>query len=338
MDAMTARAEQIETFLASTEWAQSARQLVAGDASNRRYDRLTRADRHTAILMDAPPDKGEDVRPFIRIANYLTDSGLSAPKIYAQDEVNGLLIIEDLGDDLFATLMQDDPSVEVPLYRAAVDALIQLHDTGPLDLPLCDSDWFRTMNALIFDWYATGTPDDQVAAFHDAFAPLATRLDTDSKVVILRDYHAQNLLWLPDRNGVARVGQLDFQDALLGHPAYDLVSILQDARRDVDPRIEATMIDRYLSGTGADREPFMAAYAILGAQRNLCILGIFARLCQRDGKPHYVDLIPRVWAYVQRDLAHPALTDVAAVLAPILPRPTKEFLESMKARCATSPS
>jgi aminoglycoside/choline kinase family phosphotransferase len=154
MDALTPRAQQIETFLASTKWAQSGRQLVAGDASNRRYDRLTRADRRTAILMDAPADKGEDVRPFIRIAKYLNDCGLSAPIVYAHDEANGLLIIEDLGDDLFATLMQDDPSVEVPLYQVAVDALIQLHEAAPLDLPLCDSVWFRTMNNLIFDWYA----------------------------------------------------------------------------------------------------------------------------------------------------------------------------------------
>lgn len=335
---MTTRADQIEAFLATTNWAACHRTLVAGDASNRRYDRLTDSNGNTAILMDAPPDKGEDVRPFVRIAKYLTDSGLSAPVVYAQDETRGLLVIEDLGDDLFASLLADDQSLEIPLYEAAVDALIKLHETRPLALPNCDSAWFRTMNSLIFDWYAQDIDARDVAAFHDTFLPLAEMVDAGPKVVILRDYHAQNLLWLPDRKGVARVGQLDFQDALLGHPAYDMVSILQDARRDVDPGLEALMIDRYLARTGADQISFMTAYAVLGAQRNLCILGIFARLCLRDGKSHYVDLIPRVWAYVQRDLAHPALSELATVLAPLLPHPTPEFLEELKSRCATTPS
>jgi aminoglycoside/choline kinase family phosphotransferase len=146
--------------------------------------------------------------------------------------------------------------------------------------------------------------------------------------VILRDYHAQNLLWMPERAGIAAVGQLDFQDALLGHPAYDLVSILQDARRDVDPAIEIEMIDLYLSKTDLDRDDFLRSYAILGAQRNLCILGIFARLARRDGKPHYVDLIPRVWDYVQRNLKHPALVPLAKTLN--LPEPTAAFLQSLK--------
>lgn len=335
---MTTRADQIEAFLATTDWADCYRTLVAGDASNRRYDRLTDANGRTAILMDAPPDKGEDVRPFVRVAEYLKNGGLSAPVIHAQDEARGLLVIEDLGDDLFASLLAHDPSLEVPLYEAAVDALIKLHETRPLALPHCDSVWMRRMNNLIFDWYAQGIDARDVAAFHDTFLPLAEMVDAGPKVVILRDYHAQNLLWLPDREGVARVGQLDFQDALLGHPAYDMVSVLQDARRQVDPSLEARMIDRYLARTGADRDSFMTAYAVLGAQRNLCILGIFARLCLRDGKSHYVDMIPRVWAYVQRDLAHPALSDLATVLAPLLRHPTLEFLEELKARCATTPS
>ncbi|NNE52052.1 MAG: phosphotransferase [Sulfitobacter sp.] len=338
MAELSDRTARMADFLAATPWAASNRTLVAGDASNRRYDRLTRPDGSTAILMDAPPEKGEDVRPFIRIANYLVASGLSAPKLLEADEAQGFLIIEDLGDDLYASLMALDASLEQPLYAAAIDVLVHLHRADPLDLPPCDPVWMAGMNRLIFDWYAQDTPTGARAAFDDAFRPLAQSLEETPKVVILRDYHAQNLLWLPDRQGVARVGQLDFQDALLGHPAYDVVSILQDARRDVSPLMETQMIDRYLAATGMDQSAFERAYAILGAQRNLCILGIFARLCQRDGKAHYVDLIPRVWNYVLRDLAHPDLARIAQVLGPILPEPTPDFLNRLKSRCATSPS
>jgi aminoglycoside/choline kinase family phosphotransferase len=322
------RTEKMNSFVGMSDWADSTQAFVAGDASNRKYLRLTKPNNATAILMDAPPEKGEDVRPFVRIAEYLLDNGLSAPQILAQDTENGFLIIEDLGDALFADLMANNPDQQRPLYRAATDALIHLHATPPMDLPPCDPAWLEKVNALIFDWYAPDTPASSIAAFHDAFRPLSNELEATGKVVILRDYHAQNLLWLPERTGVAAVGQLDFQDALLGHPAYDLVSILQDARRDVDPEIEAEMVERYLSKTGMPREPFLTAYAILGAQRNLCILGIFSRLCRRDGKPHYVDLIPRVWEYVQRNLAHPALAPLSETLQ--LPEPTPAFLKALK--------
>ncbi|MDF1727438.1 MAG: phosphotransferase [Sulfitobacter sp.] len=338
MAQLTPRETACAAFLQRTAWAGASRQLVAGDASNRRYDRLTRPDGSTAILMDAPPEKGEDVRPFVKLAHHLRKAGLSAPEVMEKDTNAGFLIIEDLGDDLFATLMARDPNLELPLYEAATDALIHLHSAPLPDLPPCDADWMERMNLLIFDWYSPETSAENRAAFHATFRPLAESVAAGPQVVILRDYHAQNLLWLPDRKGVARVGQLDFQDALLGHPAYDLVSILQDARRDVPEPIERAMIDQYLNATGSDRATFLRAYAILGAQRNLCILGIFARLCLRDGKGHYLPLIPRVWEYVQRDLSHPALQDLAALLRPILPEPTPDFLEDLKARCASFPS
>ena len=330
------RSNLLAEFLAATDWAESTQVLVAGDASNRKYTRLTRNDGRTAILMDAPPEKGEDVRPFVRIGNYLRDNGLSAPEIYAQNADTGFLIIEDLGDDLFASLMAQDATYERPLYKASVDALVHLHNAPALALPDCDPDWLEKMNGFIFDWYAPETDAVSVKAFHAAFRPLADLLQQSKKVVILRDYHAQNLLWLPERPRIANVGQLDFQDALLGHPAYDLVSILQDARRDVDPSIEAEMIDYYLAQTGLERNAFLTAYAILGAQRNLCILGIFARLCKRDGKPHYVDLIPRVWEFVMRNLAHPALAPLSETLS--LPEPTPSFLQALKDSCKTSRS
>jgi len=332
---MTDRAGQKQAFIDQAGWHDSAQTLIAGDASNRSYTRLTKDDGATAILMDAPPEKGEDVAPFVQIAQHLTDHALSAPLIYDHDTAAGFLLIEDLGDDLFARLMTEDPTSQIPLYTAAVDSLIALHAAPNPPLDPCDVDWLISMTDTVFDWYAPGDATAHMAAFETLFRPIATRLDQSSNVVILRDFHAENLLWLPDRKGVARVGLLDFQDALLGHPAYDLVSILQDARRDVDPKIERRMIDHYLSQTGTQRDSFEHAYAALGAQRNLRILGIFARLCLRDSKAHYVDMIPRVWDYVLRNLGHPALRELDAFIRDTLPDPTPDFLEHLKNRCAT---
>ena len=333
---MKNRSSALRDFIMEAGWGQATRSLLAGDASNRRYDRLTQADGTTAVVMDAPPDKGEDVRPFVAIATYLAAQGLSAPRIFAQDATNGFLLIEDLGDALFAQLMVDTPRMTSPLYAAATDLLIALHAADTPDLPLCDSGWLTDATGLVFDWYAQNNAAAE--PFNALFQPLAQSLDSTPRVVILRDFHAENLLWLPDRAGVSRVGLLDFQDALLGHPAYDLVSILQDARRDVAPEIEAEMIARYISETGADAEAFHRAYSLLGLQRNLRILGIFARLCLRDGKAHYVDLIPRVWRYVQRNLTHPDFGEIAEMLRDTLPEPTSAFLKELKSRCATHPT
>lgn len=329
------RSDLQATFVQTSGWAGSDSMTVAGDASNRRYERLTRADGQTAILMDAPPEKGEDVVPFVTLARHLTSNGFSAPDIYAQDPANGFLLIEDLGDDLFARLMQQDADRQGPLYTAATDVLVELHRKPTPDLPDCDADWLVSMTDTAFEWY---TPAGAaMAEFTDLFQPLAQRLGETPKVMILRDYHAENLLWLPDRTGVAQVGLLDFQDALLGHPAYDLVSVLQDARRNVRVDIEDAMITHYLHNSGTGATGFRTAYAVLGAQRNLRILGIFARLCLRDGKAHYVDLIPRVWTYIQRNLSHPELHDLAAFIERTLPPPSPEFLEQLKSRCATRP-
>ena len=335
---MRSRATQANEFIARSGWGQSRSTLLAGDASNRRYDRLTSPTGATVIFMDAPPNRGEDVRPFVRIAEYLLAIGLSAPKILNKDPDAGFLLIEDLGDALFARMMAADPKQESMLYRASTDVLIDLHRAGPLSLPICDAGWLTDMTEPAFEWYTGGSTDQIMQHFRDVFHPLAARLDMAQKVVILRDYHAENLLWLPERGGTENVGLLDFQDALLGHPAYDMVSILQDARRDVAPEIEAEMIGHYLNNTGADEAEFRAAYALLGVQRNLRILGIFARLCLRDGKPHYVDLIPRVWGYIVRNLTHPELAPLAAFIETALPYPTQDHLEHLKSQCATIPT
>lgn len=338
---MTDRKADLAAFIARAGWGRAKRKSLAGDASNRRYDRLEQPDGMNAVLMDAPPSKGENVRPFIRIARYLTGIGLSAPRIFALDETNGFLLIEDLGDDLFARLLADDQTAEKRLYKAAIDVLIHLHRAPPPALPAYDTATMAPLAALAFDWYqfgATGQVDAGAQAdFTAAFSDLLTPLDAMPRVLVQRDYHAENLLWLPDRRGAARVGLLDFQDAMLGHPAYDLVSVLQDARRDVDPALEQRMITYFLDQTPQDADDFKTAYAVLGAQRNLRILGVFTRLCLRDGKAHYVDLIPRVWGHIQINLAHPALASVTDILHAALPDPTPEVLSRLTSKCASCP-
>ena len=338
---MNDRSEQAREFIRNAGWQDATRTMLAGDASNRRYDRLELPGGRRAVLMDAPPEKGEDIRPFVQIATILTGAGLSAPKIFEQDAQRGFLLLEDLGDDLFVRVMSRDPASERPLYAAAVDVLSTLHAIHPPDLVRYDANRCTNLAALAFDWYLPGATgqvyENAKADFCAAFEPMLAPLDTVPGVLTQRDYHAENLLWLPDRSGPQRVGLLDFQDAMLGHPAYDLVSVLQDARRDVPLRMESEMVDRFLSATSRDQDKFHAAYAILGLQRNLRILGVFARLCLRDGKAHYVDLIPRVWGHVQTNLRHPVTTPIAKILKRTLPPPTPDNLERIKSRCATFP-
>lgn len=337
---MTERSTLAEAFLQTAGWGQARRTPLAGDASNRRYERLTLGGR-SAVLMDAAPERGEDVRPFRRIARHLRGLGLSAPAILAGDEAHGFLLLEDLGDDLFARVVARRPDLEDTLYAAAIDVLIALHDhPAPADLTPYDAPVMADMAALALDWYlpgATGTTTARRAEFHALIADLCRTHAPGTPVLIQRDYHAENLLWLPDRQGTARVGLLDFQDAMAGHPAYDLVSLLQDARRDVPAAVQEAMIQRYIAATGGEEGTFRTACAMLGAQRNLRILGVFARLAMRDGKAHYIDLIPRVWGYLQDDLAHPALAPLAGLLADLLPAPTAHRLQRIKAQCATIP-
>jgi len=333
------RTDQARRFVAASGWGSATVRPLAGDASNRRYDRLTTTDGKRAVLMDAPPDKGEDVRPFVQIAEYLTAQGLSAPAIYAQDPENGFLLIEDLGDRLFAREMAADPACQDTLYNGAVDVLVHLHAAQQPDLPAYSSDITVPLAALAYDWYQSSIDgalnDTAKSAFSAAFQKVIQPYDAGLNILIQRDYHAENLLWLPDRQGYARVGLLDFQDAMLGHRSYDLVSVLQDARRDVSPDTEGAMINRYIDSADCDHDAFHTAYAVFGLQRNLRILGVFARLCLRDGKAHYVDLIPRVWGHVQTNLQHDALVGVKQVVDTTLTAPTSEILNQIKEKCGT---
>jgi aminoglycoside/choline kinase family phosphotransferase len=301
-------------FLDANGWGGAKILPVAGDASFRRYFRAVVGDRR-AILMDAPPPH-EDPRPFIAVAQWLVEHDFAAPAIIASDLDQGLVLIEDFGDDRLREAVDAAPDEELALYAPAIDLLVRLaeHPAGPI--PPYDRAVLKREAGLFVEWYcpAVGIEPD-LAGWAAAWEAVFDHAIADTPVTVLRDYHAENLMLVgPERS----LGLLDFQDALAGHPAYDLVSLLQDARRTVDPAVETAMLDRYRAATGAD-EAFMNAYHVLGAQRNAKILGIFTRLWKRDGKPHYATMCPRVWAYLERDLAQPVLAPVAAWVAANVP-------------------
>ncbi|WP_294120824.1 phosphotransferase [Sphingomonas sp.] len=301
-------------FLARHGWDEARILPLAGDASFRRYFRVLAGDRR-AVLMDAPPPH-EDPRPFMAIANWLEGVGLAAPRILAADLDRGLLLLDDFGDARMREALDEDPAAEHGLYETAVDVLVHLHDHPPMEgLPPHGLGEWLTELRLFPDWYVPAVglePVDVVgwdAAWTEALAPVAN--DGLGPVTVLRDYHAENVMLLGGRGGIGRFGLLDFQDALAGHPAYDLVSVLEDARRDVPPSLEREMIDRYREKTGAD-ERFERAYWALAAQRNTRILGVFCRLWKRDGKERYKQFQPRMWGLLDRDLAQPGLEPVRA--------------------------
>ncbi|MCF6314840.1 MAG: phosphotransferase [Marinosulfonomonas sp.] len=336
---MSDRKTLANRFLSQSGWGNASQAHLAGDASNRSYLRLTRNDTgETAVLMDAPPKTREDIQPFVAITTHLTGLNLSPPRILAQDKQHGFLLIEDLGDALFARLINDNPDMEQTLYRAAVDVLIQLHQHPAPDGLL---EYTPTVMAEyigpVFEWYHPATPDEATAIITEMESVL-TEYCSAPPVMALRDYHAENLLWLPDRAGTKRVGLLDYQDAVITHPSYDLVSLLKDARRDVPAKIQTEMIDRYIVATRSEPQTFHTAYCANGAQRNLRILGIFARLCVVAGKPGYIDLIPRVWGHLKQDLSHPALANLNRLVFAALPEPTTDVLQRLKSKCTNPPT
>jgi hypothetical protein len=303
--------EYAPEFLASCGWTGAEILPLAGDASFRRYFRVVQGDR-TAVLMDAPPPH-EDPRPFVAVAEWLASRGLSAPEILARDLDKGLLLLGDFGNSRLREFLDQDPSRERELYELATDVLVHLHRHPAMDglKPHGLEQWLEELK-LFTDWYcpAVGLSVDAEAyqaAWTKVLEPVAG--DGLGPVTVLRDYHAENVMLVQDRKGVAHLGLLDFQDALAGHPAYDLASVLEDARRDVPTEIERAMIDRYAAATGQG-ENFERAYWALAAQRNTRILGVFTRLWKRDNKPHYTQFQPRMWGLLERDLAQPGLEPV----------------------------
>lgn len=336
---MENRAQLLDYFLSITDWRDAKRTPLTGDASLRRYERLfDSATGRRAIVMDAPPEKGEDVRPFLSVAAYLRANGLSAPDVYDADEHNGFLILEDFGRDLFDVVCDASPQSEHKLYTAAVDALVTLAQAPALENLQDFQPKMLDLALPTFRWYAEPTTglnlSDAHAACREALSPLIASLGAGS-VTSLRDFHAQNLLWLPKRSAPKNVGLLDFQDAVLGHPAYDLISLTTDARRDVSQDVQKMCKDRFAKRMSLDPEQFARDAAICSVQRNLRILMIFARMSLYFKKPHYVDLIPRVWGHLVTDLAHPDLQNLRQVITSSIPAPTPDILRKLKAQCGT---
>lgn len=320
------RGKEIVEFLQSCGCDAAERTPLPSDASPRRYQRLG-LEGETAMLMDSDPAQGQDIRPFLAIDTYLRDCHLNAPEIIAKDTNKGLILLEDFGDNLFSTKLLEDNSQEGELYRAAIDVLLHLNQSAlPHQISDYTSEALMREAMLLVDWYlpyggreATHTLQMN---YTELWQPLLDEVSKDCDTLVLRDYHADNLMWLPERDALMRVGLLDFQDALIGSAAYDLVSLLEDARRDVSPELAETMLTYYLSKRGdLNPDEFRKHYAILGAQRNCKILGIFARLATRDHKTRYLKYLPRVWDYLMQDLQHPALCHIKAWVKAWVPSP-----------------
>ena len=351
----------MKEFLARSGWAQAAVLPLPGDASTRRYARL-RLDDRRAMLMDqpqnaegttAPVDASEETRRalgynavarlagadcarFAAAAAWLRGHGLAAPDIYAADHGQGFVILEDLGDGLFAEVLADGGN-EMELYLAAVEVLARIHASDapsslPSNKPLFDYDQTALLaeTDLLAEWFlplALGRPatQEEMADHRRLWSDALAGIAGGRRVFVHRDYHAENLLWLPDRAGVARVGLIDFQDAVAGSAAYDLISLTEDARRDVSPKLAEAAIRHYLAamkaqGSPVDEGRFRREMAVMAAQRNAKIVGIFARLFSRDGKARYLAFLPRVWNYLERDLSHPSLAALKAWYDRVIPK------------------
>ena len=324
----------IDAFLNDSGWGTARRSPLAGDASARRYERL-HGPMGSAILMIAPP--GDEFARFQRVDAWLLQQGFSAPRILAAAPQQGLMLLEDFGDDILARLLAHSPEAEPQYYAAITDFLLALHRLPPPDFaPPLDAEGLGALVALVPQWYplrSASAAADLAGLVTQACASLAPT----PPVLSLRDFHAVNVIWLPTRQGPAQLGLLDFQDAVATHPAYDLVSALQDARRDVPAAIAAQEQARYAALTGHDRDDFTKACAVIGAQRALRILGIFARLCLHQGKADYLRLMPRVWANLQANLAHEALAPLRGAVQAALCPPDDDTLDRMRQECGQHP-
>lgn len=317
-----ARAADIAVLLHRNGFARAQVVSLAGDASARRYFRVVQDD-DSAVLMDAAAGS---CGPYLAMTGWLRDHGFAAPELIASDADSGLLLMQDFGDDLVARVCDQQPGMMPEIYGRITDFLVDLHrHPAPDFIPVLDGAMLADQVGLFADCYLPAIGADNGCGPQIAATVLALwdRLCADQpKTVALRDFHAENIIWRGDR----RLGLLDFQDAVVTHPAYDLVSALQDVRRNIPQALEDAQIARYLDHTDLDPAAFRAAYALLGAQRNLRIMGIFARLCRRDGKLRYLAFMPHTWSLIQRNLAHPDLSDLAALLTG-LPDPTPSVIE-----------
>jgi aminoglycoside/choline kinase family phosphotransferase len=310
----------IQAFLQTSGWGDAKRHPIPGDASFRRYERLEKNGAY-AILMDAPPER-ENTSSFVNAQRYLRHAGFSVPALLAEQSQNGLLLLEDFGDISVSLRLRTHPEEEATIYADAVAVLADMAKQG-LRLVADSGSQFVDYHSellmqeamLLAQWLLPEIlPVDRVVEAVESYATVWQQLiasfDISAQVVTHRDYHADNLFLLAGKQGIARMGMLDFQDAVLGRPAYDLVSLLEDARRDVAADVVEQNLTAFASATGISADQLLLEYAFYGAQRNAKILGIFTRLYRRDGKPRYLAMLPRVWGYFEGNLRHPALSSL----------------------------
>ncbi|WP_424930127.1 aminoglycoside phosphotransferase family protein [Amaricoccus tamworthensis] len=327
---MTRRLE-IDAFLKRSGWGDSRRTALAGDASARRYERLLNGS-EKCLLVDVPPESGLTITPYSAVTRWLLQQGFSAPEIIASEPETGLMLIEDLGDDLLHRLCADAPGMVSDLYAAAIDVLADMHECdasgfdGEWSPPPYDMAVLMREVRLLVEWYLAaalegGVSKDLADEYESLTSDLLVPLADDRSSVVYRDYHVENIIWLPQREGRRRIGLIDFQDMLIGHPAYDVVSLLDDVRRDVEPEVREAMTLRYIERRGLQHDDFLMAASTLSVQRNLKIMGLFTRLCRRDGKPRYLDLLPRTWNILMRNLEHPELRQLGDWMERHVPAP-----------------
>jgi aminoglycoside/choline kinase family phosphotransferase len=316
------REDAVRAFLLACGWQDAVRAPIPGDASFRRYERLRKGN-ESAILMDAPPER-ENTNSFVNAQRYLQHAGYSAPRILHALPEEGLLLLEDYGNDSVSLHLRQTPEHEAPIYRDAVALLAKMAQQGlsqvessgsrfaPYSPELLEQEAMLLAQWLLPEILPVAEVVEAVEAYAAVWRDMLAQSDVAPQVVTHRDYHADNLFLLSDHKGIARIGLLDFQDAVLGRPAYDLVSLLEDARRDVAPKVVADNLRFFSEETGMPQETLLREYAFYGAQRNAKILGIFTRLYRRDGKPRYLAMLPRVWNYFEGNLRHPSMAPLLA--------------------------
>lgn len=320
-----------DQFLQRAGWGAAEQTALAGDASGRRYIRLRRAPGDTAVLMVSASDSGDEIDRFLRIARHLKKEHFSAPEILDEDRTQGLLLLEDLGDALFARLATSQPDLERKLYESAVDFLAALHSAPvPKELQKMSASNLARATDLSTIWYANAGDGAECDELTAEISAAFEELGEISQVLVLRDFHAENLIWLEHRQGDARVGLLDFQDALIGHRTYDLISLVFDARRDLQDGLAENLVSRYARAVGYDLEEIWRASSLFCVQRNLRILGVFARLSLQSQKTAYLDHIPRVWHQMLAALESPHLHRIGAVVHAALPAPDDQHLAHLK--------
>ncbi|KJZ19434.1 aminoglycoside phosphotransferase family protein [Loktanella sp. S4079] len=322
---MMQRSAIIDKFIANSAWADWTRTPLAGDASGRRYERLTH-NGQSVILMDDAPENGASTSKFAQITQLLIAYNLTPPEILEHEPDLGIMVLSDLGAEDFAHWLSIYPDRSLTLYRAAADVLVELaQQAAPRDLQLMTPEVGAQMVEITCTYYAQSSSSGLIDTVRDAME----RLAPDANTLALRDYHAENLIWRPDQTGLKRVGLLDYQDAFVAPAGYDLASLLRDVRREIDPALAQEITTYFMAKTKAGKT-FPAQLACLGAQRNLRILGVFARLASALNKPRYVNFIPRVWDNLLSDLRHPELKLLDQAVRDTLPAPENEFLTRLR--------